>query len=179
MADVIIGKKKIDWVSTTTDCWSARSRSYITAHWIDAESMCLVSAALACRRQTGSHTYYVLVGAIDAIHGDYSQRQKVCRMTTDSGTNFVKAFSVFATRDEAVENDDDSDTEEEEGDITYVDVGRELDTSDDGDYQPPSHQRSACHTLQLVATIDVDRAEADTSYKKLSPATFGKCQALC
>ena len=99
-------------MSTTTDCWSARSRSYIgvTAHWIDAESMCHVSAALACRRLTGSHTYDVLAGAIDAIHGDYSLRQKVCRTTTDSGSNFVKTFSVFATRecDEAAENDDDS-----------------------------------------------------------------------
>ena len=190
MADAVVGMKKtlcnvfrtIDWVSTTTDCWSARGRSYIgvTAHWINPETMCRGSAALACRRLKGSHTYDVLAGAIDAIHGDYSLRQKVCKSTTDSGSNFVKAFSVFATRerDEAAENDDDSDTEEEEGDITYVDVGRELDASDDGDYQLPSHQRCACHTLQLVATTDADRAEADAPYKKLSRATFGKCQAL-
>ena len=66
MADAVVGMKKnlgdafrmIDWVLTTTDCWSTQSRSYIgvTAHWIDAESMCRVSAALACRRLTGSHT---------------------------------------------------------------------------------------------------------------------------
>ena len=66
----------------------------------------------------------------------------------------------------------------EQGDIKYVDVGRELDARDDGDYHLPSHHRCACHTLHLVATIDADRAEADTSYKKLSRATFGKCQAL-
>ena len=54
----------------------------------------------------------------------------------------------------------------------------QLDASNDGDYQLPSDQPCDCHTLLLVATIDADRAEADTSYKKLSRATFGKCQAL-
>ena len=53
------------------------------------------SAALACRRLRGSHTFDVLAGALEDIHSAYGIRQKVTRTTTDNGSNFVKAFSVF------------------------------------------------------------------------------------
>ncbi|KAK6293172.1 hypothetical protein J4Q44_G00366730 [Coregonus suidteri] len=51
----------VDHIATTTDCWSARRRSFIgvTAHWIDPVSLNRCSAALACKRLRGSHTFDV------------------------------------------------------------------------------------------------------------------------
>ena len=42
----------------------------------------------------------------------------------------------------------------------------------------PSHHKCAAHTLNLIAIKDTTDAEKDTSYKKLSRATFAKCKAL-
>uniref|UniRef100_A0A2S2Q420 Zinc finger BED domain-containing protein 4 n=1 Tax=Sipha flava TaxID=143950 RepID=A0A2S2Q420_9HEMI len=42
----------------------------------------------------------------------------------------------------------------------------------------PQHQRCAAHTLNLIATTDIQDAEKDNVYKILSRRVFGKCQAL-
>ena len=99
-SEVSSGFRTIDLASTTTECWSARSQSYIgvTDHWIDAESTVRVCAVLARRHLTGSHNYDVLEGAADTTDGDYSLRQKVCKTTSDVASNFMKAFSVLATK---------------------------------------------------------------------------------
>ncbi len=49
----------IEWIATTTDCWSAHRKSYlgVTAHWISPDNFKRESAALACRKLTDSHTY--------------------------------------------------------------------------------------------------------------------------
>lgn len=69
-------------------------RSYlgITVHWIDTTTLKRESAALACRRMKGKHTYDVLAKAINSIFLEYHIQNKVCCTTTDSGSNFVKAF---------------------------------------------------------------------------------------
>ena len=164
-------------VATTTDCWSARGKAFIgvTSHWISPDSLERVSAALACRRITGSHTFDVLANVLDDIHTSYGIATKVCKTTTDNGSNFVKAFSVFGQARE-VDSDTDSDDDENNEDVAFQAVG-DLDASG-LEYQLPSHQRCACHTLQLIATGDADQAESDGPYKKLSRAAFAKCQAL-
>lgn len=88
---------KVSYVGTTTDCWTAHQQSFlgITVHWIDEETLERQSAALACKRLKGSHTFDVLAAAIDDIHCQYKIRGKVVRTTTDSGSNFIKAFTVF------------------------------------------------------------------------------------
>jgi len=40
------------------------------------------------------------------------------------------------------------------------------------------HQRFAAHSLNLIATTDIQDAEKDNVYKILSRRVFGKCQAL-
>jgi len=40
-ANVVSAMRPLQFVATTTDCWSARGRSYIgvTAHWIDTDTL--------------------------------------------------------------------------------------------------------------------------------------------
>lgn len=78
---------RVNYVATTTDCWTALQRSYIgvTCHWIDEETLVRRSAALACKRLRGSHTFDVLACAPDDIYCAYRIRGKVVRTTTDSG----------------------------------------------------------------------------------------------
>ena len=129
-------------VATTTGCWSTRGKAFIgvTGHWISPDSLERVSAALACRRITGSHTFDVLANVLDDIHTSYGIATKVCKTITDNGSNFVKAFSVFGQARE-VDCDTDSDDEENNEDIAFQAVG-DLDASG-LEYQLPSHQRCA------------------------------------
>ena len=121
--------RPLQFVATTTDCWSARGRSYIgvTAHWIDVDSLERRSVALACKRLKGSHTFDVLASALEDIHAEYAIREKVVKTTMDNGSNFMKAFSVFAACRMM---------------MTML-----------------SHQRCACHSLNLVCTTDAQHAE--------------------
>lgn len=43
---------EIDFIASTTDCWSSRRRGFIsvTAHWVDPKSLEKCSVALACRQ---------------------------------------------------------------------------------------------------------------------------------
>ena len=137
-------------VATTTDCWSARGKSYIgvTAHWINTDSMKRISAALACQRLKGSHTFDVLASALENIHNEYGIGNKICKTTTDNGSNFIKAFSVFGTENITNTNDMEVDNENEEDevsneldDVMYHDITNNLDeNSEHEEYDLPSHQ---------------------------------------
>lgn len=174
----------IDHVATTTDCWSAHQKSYIgvTCHWIDEDTFERRSVVLACKHLKGSHTFDVLAGVLDDIHCQYRIRGKVVRTTTDSGSNFIKAFSVFGeceSESEDARSDTDQEDSEAEDDVEFLDTFSILQEDNGLEYQLPKHQRCACHLLNLVATTDADLAEKKSdTYKRLSRATFGKCQAL-
>ena len=154
----------------------------MTAHWIDNVTLGRLSAALACRRLRGSHTFLALASALESVHRDYGISRSVVMTTTDNGSNFVKAFSVFGR----VQQDGSSDEEESDDEsgvngavgTVYHEVDHEFDTDDTAEFDLPRHHRCACHTLQLVATVDADSAEDDAVYKRISRATFAKCQAL-
>lgn len=64
----------VQYVSTTADCWTVFKRSYLgmTVHWIDPNSMKRNSKGLCCKRIYGSHTYDILVDAIENILDEYS-----------------------------------------------------------------------------------------------------------
>jgi hypothetical protein len=108
-----------------------------------------VSAALACRRLKGRHTYDVLAAKLEEIHTEYEIVSKIVKTKTDNGSNFVKAFSVFAVNPE--------ESEETEGDeSTFHDVYGDLtEAAESFEYQLPPHQRCAAHTLNLISTIKV------------------------
>ncbi|XP_072530968.1 zinc finger BED domain-containing protein 4-like [Salminus brasiliensis] len=173
---------KVSYVATTTDSWTAHQQSYIvvTAHWIDEDTLKRKSAALACQRLKGSYTFDVLAGALDDIHCQYGIRGKVVRITTDSGSNFIKAFSVFGEQSQPEDAESESDQDSpEEPKSDYLDTFSILEQDSGLEYHLPLHQRCACHLLNLVATTDAAMAEKkNDTYKRLSHAAFGKCQAI-
>ena len=87
---------RVHFVATTTDCWTVRNKNFLglTVDWINSDFE-RESAALACRRLKGSHTFDVLACATDDIHSEYNINDKVIKPTTDNGANFVKAFATF------------------------------------------------------------------------------------
>ncbi|KAL3992499.1 P2X purinoceptor 3 [Sarotherodon galilaeus] len=160
---------KVKFVATITDCCSAHQKSYlgVTCHWIEEELR-------------GSHTFDMLAGALEDIHCQYKIRGKDVRTTTDSGSNFVKAFHMFGAQNDADEDEDEADPETDLTDhIDYHEASAILDEDSGLEYQLPPHQRCACHLLNLVATTDTALAESmNDTYKRLSHATFAKCQAI-
>lgn len=81
-------------VCTTADLWTAHNRSFLgmTCHWIEENTLERRSAALACARIKGRHTFDVLAAKISEIHAEYKLQHKVRATVTDNGNNFVKAF---------------------------------------------------------------------------------------
>ena len=163
---------EVKHIATTTDCWSACHHSYIgvTAHWLDTETLQRKSCVLACRCLKGSHTY-VLAAQLEDIHTEFEIRLKVVMTTTDNGSNFVKAFSISSASEEQEDSQD--------AECSFEDVFEGLSQASKGfEYQVPPHHRCSAHTLNLISTAYAEKAEADPCYKRLSRATFGKCQAL-
>ena len=140
---------KVEHVATMTDCWSAHGRSFIgvTGHWIETETLQRKSCVLACRRLTGRHTFDVLASQLEDIHTEFEIRSKVRKTTTDNGSNFVKAFSIFATSADCEEGENHDDMCDD-ADCQFEDVFDDLIQASQGfEYQLPLHQLCAAHTL--------------------------------
>lgn len=187
---LIASMSEVEYIATTTDCWTTRRRSFIgiTAHWLDPDSLDRHSVALACRQLKGSHTFDVLAAALNDIHAEYQIRDKIVRTTTDNGSNFLKAFRIYGDQDEnnnmtypeELNNSGEGDEEEiqEEEEVNFQEVASVLDVGDGFEYHLPKHQRCACHLLNLVSTVDALKANSNEAYKKVSRASFSKCHAL-
>lgn len=60
----------VEFIGTTTDCWTANRKGFIdvTAHWIEPTGLQRCSAALACRQLKGPHNCTALADALTKIH---------------------------------------------------------------------------------------------------------------
>ncbi|XP_018400179.1 PREDICTED: uncharacterized protein LOC108777723 [Cyphomyrmex costatus] len=166
---------KIDILSTTADLWSKAKRSYlgITAHWIDERTLKRESAALACRRMKGKHSFDVLASAINSVFLEYHIQNKVCCTTTDNGSNFVKAFREFE-KDEIDINIEFHDL----NNLLTIHETKDIEAEDLEFITLPPHHRCVSHTLNLIAVKDADKALDDISYKKKYRVTFAKLSKL-
>ncbi|XP_051800990.1 uncharacterized protein LOC127537594 isoform X1 [Acanthochromis polyacanthus] len=171
-------------IATTTDCWTVRRRGFIgvTAHWIN-EDLNRCSVALACRQLKGSHTFDQIAAALNDIHTEYDIREKIVRTTTDSGSNFIKAFKVYAEETESTSESEEREdhTDEESGDdveVENVDVADLLSQDDGMEFQLPRHQRCACHLINRIVMADALDAKSNDTYKKVYRSAFSKCHAL-
>lgn len=97
----------VDNVATTADCWTKHRRSFLgmTIHWINEATMQRQSAGLALRRVTGRHTGEVLAERIAQVHREFGISSKVRRCTTDSASNFRKAFKDHGVDDSMLGED--------------------------------------------------------------------------
>ena len=58
------------------------------------------SAALACKRVLGSHTFDNIAELFDIIHKEFVlTNDKIVVIVTDNGSNFIKAFKEFGLHD--------------------------------------------------------------------------------
>lgn len=173
----------VSYVATTTDGWSIRGRSFlgVTAHWIDPNTIKRFWAALSCERLQGSHTYDVLAGALSSIHIKFGIAKKVVSTTTDNASNFVKAFRMFGSVDEELDEEEEEDTVDEDlvrpVSITATLVNQRS-NGHGTNVQLPPHQRCACHSLNLIATKDAQDAELDSQFKKLYRSSSAKATAI-
>ena len=183
----------VDAVSTTADVWTGHNRSYLgmTVHWVDPTTLKRCKAALCCTRVVGRHTHDVLAAKIEHVHSSYGITRKVTATVTDKGSNFVKAFTTFSLQDSTRSSTDDSSSVTEEDspteEVTFENVHDclELDHVDtDNDltqleYELPPHERCAAHTLNLVASSDVDKSLSSSSLSRnIYRSSFAKCTAL-
>ena len=110
---------------------------------------------------------------------------------TDNGSDFVKAFSLYSVSSlspsESVKVftvQEDSDVEDDE--YVLEDVHGLLQANDDStedltqvQYELPPHQRCAAHTLNLVASNDIDKyLSSSPSSRSVYRSSFGKSVAL-
>ena len=189
--------QKASYVCTTADLWSSSNRSFlgVTAHWYNEETLSRKSAALACVRFKGKHSFDKIAAALSQTHANYNIEMKVVMTCTDNGSNMVKAFSEFSVKrqepevsvEEAVsEAESDSDSAEEgdeDNDLARVifdsGVSEAIEASEDNvEVTLPEHMRCCSHTLNLVATKDAEKALGNAAYKKLYRQAMAKSSAL-
>jgi len=189
---------QVDYVSTTVDVWSAHKRSFMgmTAHWIDQATLKRRKAALACTRIVGRHMYDVLGANIEQIHNSYGLTGKITATITDNGSNFVKAFAVFHQTSESVSTEEASSnvTMEEDPDVlcdniytdeaTFENMDQVLTADIDDEltqvqYDLPAHERCAAHTLNLVASTDIEKhLSTSSSSRTIYRSALAKCSAI-
>jgi len=101
--NLIDALSRVPFVATTADAWSKHRRGFLgmTVTWLDPDNMKRNFATLAMRRLTGSHTHARLGKAMHSVLEDFALVvSKVTRCTTDSASNFRKAFKTFQVKED-------------------------------------------------------------------------------
>lgn len=183
---------QIDYVCTTADIWSNNQKSYmgVTCHYIN-ENLNRCSVVLGCRRIKFSHTYLEIGQLLTEIHKSFNLvGKKLVGTVTDNASNFAKSFRVFSIP-ENIENAQDIDfiNNDDQCNISVSNIPNfeTLESSNDIEQESdednyvidlPQHFRCCSHTLNLIATVDIQEALKNTAYKKIYNSTFGKLTAL-
>ena len=188
VTEIKIELRKCEFVCTTADIWSARKRSFlgITCHWINPETFQRKSVALACERFSGAHTFDRIAEKLNDVFTKFDL--DVCKnvaTVTDNGSNFVKSFKEFGINTSTFENEDSGEgaDDPEEEDIAFVPLEENTNINNsgngNGDINLPRHVRCSSHTLNLLATTDVNAA-LNTSLSMRSRHTniLAKCSNL-
>ncbi|XP_064468371.1 uncharacterized protein LOC135379046 [Ornithodoros turicata] len=153
-----------EYICLTADIWSTSTKSYmgVTAHWIACDILERRSAALACRRFAGKHSYDRVTEILSDICFDFKLSvDKIVGTVTDNGSNFVKAFKECGAQDD---RDDGCDA-----DCEFLPIGYSGSVLS-------KHIRCACHTLSLIGTTDAKRGiSQNASCERCHTAIISKC----
>jgi len=176
-------------------------------HWIDPKTRKRKSAVLACCLMDRSHTFHYLGELLSGVHKRFAIENSVCLTTTDNASNFVKAFRVFGRAAETtsapavVEDDElgekqlaampvksiytveieDAILEEEVDVVALEDLLPTTSNKEDPVENPfklPGHARCAAHTLNLIASADVERAKANRDFDANYGPALGKASRI-
>ncbi|KAJ1528137.1 hypothetical protein ONE63_008051 [Megalurothrips usitatus] len=191
--------QRAKYVATTADGWSKFGRGFLgmTAHWIDSDTMERESAALCLKRLKKRHTHDRLAAAVSQATECFKiSPEKITRCTTDSASNFKKAFKVYSytiSEDLAAkaQNQDqdtamagkkhsDSDAEGDVGDQEQdpLDVDQALTAAKLKGVVLPPHQRCAAHITSLLATRDAkDALDVNANFRRLYDSTGEKLKS--
>lgn len=164
------------YVCTTADIWSAKKRSFfgLTAHWINNFERC--SAALVCKRFSGSHTFDRIAEILDETHSKFDlKRKKLVATVSDNGSNFVKSFKEFGLQ---LRTNEDNEDEENEDNLEFENIVENLDIME-ASISLPKHVRCASHTLNLIATTDIKNTiQKDITLRTRHTNILAKCNSL-
>lgn len=178
LADIKQEIKQVRYVCTTADIWSAKKRSFfgLTVHWIN-NNFERCSAALACKRFSGSHTFDKIAEILDDTHSKFDlDRGKLVATISDNGSNFVKAFKEFGLQ--SVTNEEDGDEENEES-LEFQNIAENWETIESLTISLPKHVRCSSHTLNLIATTDIKNTiQKDISLRTRHTNVLAKCNSL-
>ncbi|KAJ1525516.1 hypothetical protein ONE63_010324 [Megalurothrips usitatus] len=199
--------QRAKYVATTADGWSKFGRGFLgmTAHWIDSDTMERESAALCLKRLKKRHTHDRLAAAVSQATECFKfPPEKITRCTTDSASNFKKAFKVYSytisedlaakaqnqnqDQDTAIAEEDerldaqhsDSDAEGDVGDQEQdpLDVDQALTAAKLKGVVLPPHQRCAAHITSLLATRDAkDALDVNANFRRLYDSTGEKLKS--
>lgn len=165
----------------------------MTVHWINDELM-RESFVLGFNRVKGSHTFIVIASHVYEIHVQFNIDRKVTDTVTDNARNFEKAFKIFQDSDDTniqtnsnvdsnskTASSDDDDSDDLNIDMpSFVDLV--LDSCDDSlDISLPTQMRCCSHTMNLVATVDVENTvknAMNANFKKQYRSVFAKLRAF-
>ncbi|KAJ1529965.1 hypothetical protein ONE63_006693 [Megalurothrips usitatus] len=188
--------KSLRYLATSADAWSKHRRGFLgmTATWLDPDTLERESVALALRRLKKRHTNERLAKEMHNItHTTYGvPTQNITKCSTDSASNFQKAFRVFAPQDPHVGDDSFSSVDV----FASLDAPSDSDEEDGGenedDHEPipfdlvaaeanmagvtlPPHQRCSSHILNLIGTKDVMTAlDSNVAYRRVHDSTSRK-----
>nr|XP_014350595.1 PREDICTED: uncharacterized protein LOC106705523 [Latimeria chalumnae] len=167
---IMVRVADIKSICTTADIWTAHNKSFfgMTCHWINPTSLHWVSAALACTRIRGRHTFDMIASLIDEIHTSFSLGDKVVCTVTDNGSNFAKAFKEYGFQEE--EDEETAKVDHKLGLISDV-IGQP--------FQLPKRQHCTAHILNLIAAYDIHKhLSCTSSTSAVYCLSIAKCSAL-
>ncbi|XP_026328932.1 uncharacterized protein LOC113236922 [Hyposmocoma kahamanoa] len=185
----------LDYVSTTADIWSTKTRSFlgVTAHWIDKNTLKRMSCVLSFDRFKGSHTYDKIAEMLFEIQSLFKLKlEQVVSTTTDNGSNFVKAFREFGVTNYIPDfSDGDADLADTAevvrtsssiaSDILYDEVllpHNSIEEITTRELYLPRHLRCASHTLSLLATTDMNNYIKESPISRVHYSAIAKCTLL-
>jgi len=123
-----------------------------------------------------------LISIINAVYLSFKIQNKVVCTTTDNGSNFVKPFKTYYTLPNLEDNElkDEDDNELEFIDLTEIleEGENNLEETQETTIHLPRHFRCASHTMNLIATSDIDAYFIDKNQINKNNPSFQSLRKL-